>query len=87
MAAKYKKRQLHIGEGPQADALVDSFHELCGSMTVPAFEYAFGSLQSSHVSPRGLNYIICPMLIVHSDKPGLPVVPAESEQHTNVDDE
>ena len=37
MADKPKKRRIHIGEGAQADALVDSFHELRGSMSVPAF--------------------------------------------------
>ena len=37
MADKSKKRRLHVGVGAEADALVDSFHELRGSMSVQAF--------------------------------------------------
>ena len=37
MADKSKKRRLHIGVGVEANALVDSFHELRGSTSVQAF--------------------------------------------------
>ena len=37
MAERPKKRRLHIGEGAEADKLIDLFHDLRGSVSVLAF--------------------------------------------------
>ena len=47
MADKPRKRRLHIGEGP--DALMDSFHELRGSLSVPAFLNTLLEVYKVHV--------------------------------------
>ena len=50
MAERPKERRLHVGEGAQADELVDLFHDLRGIVCVPAFLKTLGSIQSSHVT-------------------------------------
>ena len=49
MADKFKKRRLHVGVGAEADAVVDSFHELRGSKSVQAFLKTLLEMYKAHM--------------------------------------